>query len=264
MARIRFLKPQFFKHPDLAELPPCVRLFFAGLWCQADREGRLKDRPKFLKVEIAPYDDLDADAALGDLARAGFIVRYESAGERFISIPHFLKHQKPHHKEAASEIPPPPQGNTPSPSPAPTQPGLNQGNHDRDESGQGTSEPPSNPLGSGSLVLGSGSLGSGSLEPGDPPVAPRNAGGRSPKPLRLRKRNRGPTTLAEDVRAEQDRIRNERSKLLHEQLRRGTDMDREAQLEWVQQRCHASPEEAADVVAIVENALGLQTNGVQA
>lgn len=258
MARIRFLKPQFFKHPDLAELPPEVRLFFAGLWCQADREGRLKDRPKFLKVEIAPYDDIDADAALGNLARAGFIVRYEAAGEKFIAIPHFLKHQKPHHKESASEIPPPPQALSPSPRPAPTHPGPDQGNHDPGESGQGTSEPPSNPLGSGSLVLGSGSLG-----PGDPPVAPRQAGGRTLKPLRLRKRNRGPTTLAEDVRAEQDRVRNERSKLLHEQLRRGgMDMTRDAQLAWIQERCHASPEEAADVVAIVENAL--QTNGAPA
>lgn len=98
----------------------------------------------------------------------------------------------------------------------------------------------------------------------DPPVAPQKARGHSLKPLRLRKRNRGVTTLAEDVRAEQDRIRNERSKLLHEQLRRGTDMDRDAQLEWVQQRCHASPEEAADVVTIVESALGLHKNGAHA
>jgi hypothetical protein len=112
MARIRSLKPEFFKHPGICELPIATRYFFAGLWCQADREGRIKDRPKVLKVEIAPWDDLDADNVLAQLAAAGFVVRYEVDGEGYISIPHFAKHQRPHPREAKSEIPPPPRSGT--------------------------------------------------------------------------------------------------------------------------------------------------------
>jgi len=49
MARIRSLKPDFFKDEDLAVLPFEARLLFEGLWCYADKEGRLEDRPKYLK-----------------------------------------------------------------------------------------------------------------------------------------------------------------------------------------------------------------------
>lgn len=108
MPRIRSIKPEFFKHPGLCELSLAARYFFAGLWCQADREGRIKDRPKVLKVEIAPWDDLDAENVLAQLAAAGFVVRYSVDGEGYISIPHFAKHQRPHPREAKSEIPPPP------------------------------------------------------------------------------------------------------------------------------------------------------------
>ena len=46
MARARNIKPGFFANENLAECDPLARLLFAGLWCLADREGRLEDRPK--------------------------------------------------------------------------------------------------------------------------------------------------------------------------------------------------------------------------
>ncbi len=64
MARIRTIKPQFFLNEELAELPAMVRLLFIGLWTQADREGRLLDRPKRLKAEIFPYDNFDVEKGL--------------------------------------------------------------------------------------------------------------------------------------------------------------------------------------------------------
>jgi len=54
VARARNIKPGFFKNDQLAECHPLARLLFAGLWCEADRAGRLKDRPKRLKVECLP------------------------------------------------------------------------------------------------------------------------------------------------------------------------------------------------------------------
>lgn len=109
MPRMRTIKPSFFTDDELGELQPLARLLYAGLWCHADRKGRLEDRPKRLKVEVLPYDECDVDALLAELAAHGFILRYEVAGARYIAIPTFGKHQNPHIKEQASTIPDPPE-----------------------------------------------------------------------------------------------------------------------------------------------------------
>jgi hypothetical protein len=108
VSRARNIKPGFFKNDKLAECEPLARLLFAALWCEADREGRLEDRPKRIKAECLPYDDADVDALLGQLAEAGFIIRYEVEGAKYIAVVNFAKHQMPHHKEVQSVIPPPP------------------------------------------------------------------------------------------------------------------------------------------------------------
>lgn len=107
MARSRNIKPGFFTNDELCELPPVARLLFAGLWCHADRMGRLLDRPKKIKAEILPYDKCDCDALLTLLQKAGFIRRYVIDGNEYIQCENFLKHQNPHVKEQASTIPAP-------------------------------------------------------------------------------------------------------------------------------------------------------------
>ena len=103
--RARNIKPGFFKNDTLAELDFAGRLLFIGLWGIADRAGRLEDRPKKIKAEVFPYDEVNVDSFLGELARLGFILRYEVEGERYIQIVHFDKHQNPHPREAPSNIP---------------------------------------------------------------------------------------------------------------------------------------------------------------
>lgn len=105
MSRSRNIKPGFFKNDQLAELPFEFRILFQGLWCEADREGRLLDRPKRLKAEIFPYDEVDVDRGLSMLNSAGFIRRYVVDGAGYIQITNFAKHQNPHKKEAPSEHP---------------------------------------------------------------------------------------------------------------------------------------------------------------
>ena len=107
MARARNIKPAFFKNEDLAELPAETRLLFIGLWTLADREGRLEDRPKRIKMELFAYDSFDVDAMLNELQTNKFLRRYEVDGSRYIYILNFVKHQDPHYREKASEIPPP-------------------------------------------------------------------------------------------------------------------------------------------------------------
>ena len=105
MARIRYLKPSFFTNEDLAALPWVSRLAFAGLWTQADREGRVEDRPRRLQAVLFPYDrDVDMEQVLAGLAHSGFIRRYVVAGVPLLDIPTFSKHQRPRADEPASEL----------------------------------------------------------------------------------------------------------------------------------------------------------------
>lgn len=145
MSRIRSLKPGFFTDADLAEVPALHRILFAGLWCQADREGRLEDKPRELKVKILPFDQLDVHQALDDLHRRGFILRYQVDGRRLIWVVAFKDHQRPHKDEKASEIPAPPPfaGNFPGEPEATTH-----------EPGNFPAKTPDH----GSLITGSGSL----------------------------------------------------------------------------------------------------------
>lgn len=105
MARARNIKPGFFSNDELAGLPFEHRLLFIGLWTVADREGRLLDRPRKIRMEVFPADDVDCDAGLAALQRSGFLERYEVDGAKIIQIKNWEKHQKPHVREAPSELP---------------------------------------------------------------------------------------------------------------------------------------------------------------
>lgn len=110
MARIRYLKPEFWEDREIAKLSFEERLCFQGLWNFADKEGRLRDDPEWLKIKIFPYDEVDVEGFLNRLTlnkKTGkpFIQRYEIDGQRFIQILEWEKHQKPHITEQVSTIP---------------------------------------------------------------------------------------------------------------------------------------------------------------
>ncbi len=103
--RCRGIKPSFFTNELLSELPFEARLLFIGLWCLADKRGRLQDRPKRIAVEIFPYDNLDCDKLLQVLADSDFIIRYTVSGDKYIQVKNFEKHQHVHHTEKDSTYP---------------------------------------------------------------------------------------------------------------------------------------------------------------
>lgn len=107
MDHIRTVKPSFFTDEQMGARPPLERLLFVSLWCQADREGRLEDRPGRIKVKALPYDECDVDAMLTNLQLAGFVLRYEHEERRYIQVLAFGKHQRPNSREPQSEIPAP-------------------------------------------------------------------------------------------------------------------------------------------------------------
>jgi hypothetical protein len=106
--RARNIKPGIFKNEVLGTADPLLTILFEGLWCMADREGRLEDRPLRIKAEVFPYrEPLDIHRYLTELARMGFVQRYESNGVPLIQVCRFKKHQNPHHTEKKSFLPAP-------------------------------------------------------------------------------------------------------------------------------------------------------------
>lgn len=106
MARIRTIKPEFFTDQDLAELPALVRLFFIGLWCQSDKAGRCKYKPRELGMRILPYDRLKAEEAIDQLIAKRFVIKYVVDGSTYLQVRTWDKHQRPHHTEQDSVLPP--------------------------------------------------------------------------------------------------------------------------------------------------------------
>lgn len=105
MARIRTIKPDFFLDEGLAEVSHAARLLFIGLWCLADKDGRLEDRPKYIGAQVFPYDKIDIDGLLSKL-NGEWIVRYEVDGKKLIQIINFTKHQRVGNREPESTLPP--------------------------------------------------------------------------------------------------------------------------------------------------------------
>lgn len=115
MARSRNIKPGLFKNEELAECSIWARFLFPGLWCIADRLGRLEDRPKRIKAELLAFDTVDVEPLLAELASHDFIARYEVDGKKIIQILTFGKHQTPHFREQPSALPPMPGWKDPKP-----------------------------------------------------------------------------------------------------------------------------------------------------
>ena len=111
MARIRTVKPELFRHEDLfnleAETSLPIRLSFIGLFTCCDREGKFQWRPKVLKLDILPYDDVDFSRVLDALWSRGFIVKYKVENEFYGQITTFTRHQLINNREMKSVLPTP-------------------------------------------------------------------------------------------------------------------------------------------------------------
>lgn len=113
MARIRSIKPEFFRHHGLylAEKKSGypLRIAFAGLWTAADREGRFRWRPAELKLDCLPHDEVDFDLVLDSLHEEGFVVKYQVGSDFYGFIPSWSRHQSINMRESQSKLPAPPE-----------------------------------------------------------------------------------------------------------------------------------------------------------
>lgn len=116
MARIRSVKPDYWHDHRLAcDLNRDQRLFYIGLWTEADDEGRFLAHPRRLLGAIFPYDeDLPADFVRDTLAKlheTGRVLLYEVNGEPYAQLTKFKDHQRISHP-TPSRIPSPPSPET--------------------------------------------------------------------------------------------------------------------------------------------------------
>lgn len=114
MSKIRTVKPELFRHEQLFEAEQRsgfpLRLLFIGLFTVLDAEGRFRWRPRQLKLDILPYDDINFSEALNALADFGFVHRYEFEGQSYGYIPTWHKHQSINQREPESVLPDPQKG----------------------------------------------------------------------------------------------------------------------------------------------------------
>lgn len=95
MARIRTIKPEFFKDKKVHSLGYAERLLFIGLWTLADDQGYLWWDPYSIECELFPRDDVDIEQMLAALCQAGMIQRVATTkGKDLVYITKLLDHQK--------------------------------------------------------------------------------------------------------------------------------------------------------------------------
>lgn len=123
MARIRTIKPEFFRHEELqaaevghpGEYPMMV---YAGLWTQCDKQGVFPWKPKILKLDILPFLAFDMAKTLELLESIELVYHFEADGKEYGCIPTFRSHQRINGEEAKQQprypfpVPPTKEGST--------------------------------------------------------------------------------------------------------------------------------------------------------
>lgn len=112
MARIRSVKPEFFRSRKIRTLPYEARWLFEAMWTESDDEGRMPctapllrglffdDDPKATERRVEGWVRLLADKKL--------LVLYEVDGTRYAAVAGWKEHQKINKPQSAKYPPPPP------------------------------------------------------------------------------------------------------------------------------------------------------------
>ena len=118
MARIRTIKPEFWRSPDIAELTFFERLLFIGLWNLADDEGRGVYSPAAIAADLFLTEfSLNPHGVITDIERGfmkyskqGMVAVYEAENREFYQVLRWSEHQRVN-RPSKSKIPPLTSGN---------------------------------------------------------------------------------------------------------------------------------------------------------
>lgn len=98
MARKRYIKPEFFKDIDMADLTIEARYVYAGMWPWMDRQGVIEADARVHRANIFPHDEKvtvqKVQGWLNELIRHGFVIRFSWQGKDLLLCPTFSLHQR--------------------------------------------------------------------------------------------------------------------------------------------------------------------------
>lgn len=96
MARIRTIKPDFWRNPELSSVSPEAALLAIGLLNLADDEGYFLAIPKLIDADIFPLREcsMNTHGLLKQLSNIGYIRMFcGSDGRQYGHVVNFMKHQ---------------------------------------------------------------------------------------------------------------------------------------------------------------------------
>lgn len=97
MSRIRTIKPEFWRHEELSELPEATHMLAAALLNYADDDGYFNANPKLVRAECCPLREpsVSVHDSLNQLEKIGFIdTGIAPDGKRYGRIVKFSEHQR--------------------------------------------------------------------------------------------------------------------------------------------------------------------------
>jgi hypothetical protein len=93
--RIRTVKPEFWSDEKTGTLRTEAALLFLAMFNFADDKGRLRGAASLLKAQAFPYKpEIDVERALKELLALKLVQAYKAAGQSYLEITNFSKHQK--------------------------------------------------------------------------------------------------------------------------------------------------------------------------
>jgi len=93
VGRIRTIKPEFWVDDQMVELPFEARLLFVGLWNFVDDEGLIEFKPKRIKMQVFPSDDVDVQTHLDSLISTGRLTVLDSDQGPLLWVTNWSRHQ---------------------------------------------------------------------------------------------------------------------------------------------------------------------------
>lgn len=98
--RIRTIKPEFWRHAVMAQLPPETQLLALALLNMADDEGYFEADPRIVRGEVMPFrEDLRSiSGGLLELSRVGWVSLRKTIGHGQVGVlVNFVRHQRVSH-----------------------------------------------------------------------------------------------------------------------------------------------------------------------
>ena len=105
MARIRSIHPGLYTDEGFMELSMTCRVLLPALWIHAWDDGVFEWRPKRLKAQIFPADNIDVEPLLTELQNLDFVRCFEINGQKYGAIKNFRKFQSPQRPNSSNLLP---------------------------------------------------------------------------------------------------------------------------------------------------------------